>query len=143
MNVSYRRRKLYDERGYHPSPSVAPKNGSFFSTPISENAPILAVLLLFVLLIILFKSAKRRRKRDINYATAYQAVNILTSREWKAYLTLRNFAEQRGLIICPKVRLADIIEPKSGPDYMRAFGKIKSKHVDFVFPTETSEFLQF
>jgi len=35
-------------------------------------------------------------------------------------------------MICPKVRLLDIIEPRKGDNYRSLMGKIQSKHVDFV-----------
>lgn len=66
------------------------------------------------------------------YQDAYEAVNILTRNESENYKKLKIAADRKGYIICPKVRLADIVKPRNDPRYMSRFGKIKSKHVDFV-----------
>lgn len=66
------------------------------------------------------------------YQNAYEAVNILTRNESENYKKLKIAADRKGYIICPKVRLADIVKPRNDPQYMSRFGKIKSKHVDFV-----------
>ena len=72
----------------------------------------------------------------IKYKDAYEAVNILTRNEKQNYITLKEAADRKGYIICPKVRLADIVKPRNDPEYMARFGKIKSKHVDFVIYNE-------
>lgn len=70
-------------------------------------------------------------KKD--YSESYQATQLLTKNEWNEYKKLKEYAAERGLIICPKVRLLDIIEPRKGEkDYLALRGKIQSKHVDFV-----------
>lgn len=66
------------------------------------------------------------------YKDAYQAKYLLTRNEWYEYKKLKKLAEGEGLQICPKVRLLDIIEPRTGSNYMSLLGKIQSKHVDFV-----------
>lgn len=70
-------------------------------------------------------------KRKTGYEEAYEAVPILTYNESRNFRTLKEAADQKGLMICPKVRLADIVSPRKGSDYYSRFGKIKSKHVDF------------
>lgn len=62
----------------------------------------------------------------------YQAKFLLTRNEWHEHKKLREYAEQKSLIVCPKVRLLDIIEPVKGEGYMTRFHKIQAKHVDFV-----------
>lgn len=71
-------------------------------------------------------------ERTAEFQNAYQAANILTANERSNYKTLKIAADRKGYIICPKVRLADIITPRHDAQYMSRFGKIKSKHVDFV-----------
>lgn len=66
------------------------------------------------------------------FQDAYEAVNIFTRNESENYKKLKIAADRKGYIICPKVRLADIVKPRNDPQYMSRFGKIKSKHVDFV-----------
>lgn len=63
----------------------------------------------------------------------YKAAKLLTQKEYAFFKALQPIAQKHNLLICPKVRLADLVEiPKSTPNYMRWFGYIKSKHVDFV-----------
>lgn len=66
------------------------------------------------------------------YQNAYQAAEVFTRNERNNYITLKRAADKKGYIICPKMRLADIVTPRSNSQYMSRFGKIKSKHVDFV-----------
>lgn len=71
-----------------------------------------------------------------NDADEYQAKYLLTSYEWKNYMDMREYAAAHGLIICPKIRLADLVEPKKGKnksEWQKQFNRIKAKHVDFVF----------
>lgn len=71
-------------------------------------------------------------KRE-SYANCYQAKYLLTKNEWYAHKKLKQLADTKGLIICPKVRLLDIIEPRKGEkDYKSLFYKIQAKHVDFL-----------
>lgn len=62
----------------------------------------------------------------------YKAAKLLTPKEYAFFKALQPIAVKYNLLICPKVRLADLIEiPKNTANYMRWFGYIKSKHVDF------------
>lgn len=64
---------------------------------------------------------------------AYQARQIFTRNEWVNYQKLRDVAAVKHYIVCPKVRLLDIIEPRKGEQkYKTLFYKVQSKHVDFV-----------
>lgn len=68
-------------------------------------------------------------------AVQYQAKYLLTKYEWKNYIGLRSYAAAHDLIICPKIRLADLVEPKkgtTGKEWHKLFNRIKAKHVDFV-----------
>lgn len=76
---------------------------------------------------------QEEKSEELNYKNAYQAKQLFTKNEWQSYKKLKEIAEIKGYVICPKVRLLDIIEPKKGiTNYMSYLGKIKSKHVDFV-----------
>ena len=71
----------------------------------------------------------------LKYREAYRTRQILTKRELGEYLKLKQYADERGWLICPKVRLFDLIEPKSGynrSDRQTLMNKVSSKHVDFV-----------
>lgn len=71
-------------------------------------------------------------KKQVDYSKAYQAKYLLTKNEYYSYKKLKQYADAAGLLICPKVRLLDIIEPRNGEYYRALLGKIKSKHVDFL-----------
>lgn len=66
------------------------------------------------------------------YKNAYEARPVLTQNEMQNYRTLYEAASRKGYIVNAKMRLADIVKPRNDPQYMSRFGKIKSKHVDFV-----------
>ena len=69
----------------------------------------------------------------IDFSTAYQAKYLLTKNEWAQYKKLKVIADEKGYVICPKVRLLDIIEPQKGHEkYKTLMYKIQAKHVDIV-----------
>lgn len=70
---------------------------------------------------------------NIDYKNAYQSRYLLSKNELFQYKKLKTITDKKSLIICPKVRLLDIIEPKHGSDkYKTLFYKVQAKHVDFV-----------
>ena len=70
---------------------------------------------------------------DIDFANAYQQQMLFTKNEWQNYKVLKEAADEKGYIICPKVRLLDIVKPRSGEKkYKTLLYKIQSTHVDFV-----------
>jgi len=71
-------------------------------------------------------------KKHSEYENAYEATPVLTQNEMRNYRTLWEAAMRRGYSVNVKTRLADIIKPRNDSKYMSHFGKIKSKHVDFV-----------
>lgn len=76
---------------------------------------------------------KEETEEPIDFTHAYQAQQLFTRNEWQNYKTLRDVAEVKGYVICPKVRLLDIVKPRSGEKkYKTLLYKIQSKHVDFV-----------
>ena len=67
------------------------------------------------------------------YAGCYQRKYLLTKNEWYAYKKLQSLAASMGLVVSPKVRLLDILEPRKGEkDYKSLFWKIQAKHIDFL-----------
>ena len=68
-----------------------------------------------------------------DYSTCYQAKYLLTKNEWHEHKKLQKLAAERGLVVCPKVRMLDIIEPRKGEkNYKSLFYKVQAKHVDFL-----------
>ena len=75
---------------------------------------------------------KKLRRPDIT--KLYRGKTILTDREYEFYTRLRPVADEYGLTVLMKVRLADLLEPKprdENPLWMECFNKIKAKHIDF------------
>lgn len=67
------------------------------------------------------------------YAGLYTRVPLLTKREQKQYAYLRQIADEKKVLICPKVRLLDLVTPIHGvKNYKALMSKVMSKHVDFV-----------
>lgn len=81
------------------------------------------VLLFLILLFLLY-----RRKNYYPYA----AKHILTKREYRFYLLLREAADEYHYLICPKVGLKDLLSVTDQKHYMKYFHMIAQKHVDFV-----------
>lgn len=70
---------------------------------------------------------------DIDFTSAYQSKYFLTQNELHQYRDLKELADGKGYVVCPKVRLLDLIEPKRNHHkYRTLFYKIQAKHVDFV-----------
>lgn len=78
-------------------------------------------------------NAEGKAEQKTDYSQSYQRKYLLTKNEYREYMTLRQLAAEKDLVICPKVRLLDIIEPRKGEkDYKSLFFKVQAKHVDFV-----------
>lgn len=72
-------------------------------------------------------------RNTIDYSNAYQAQPLFTRNEWQNYKILKEVTETKSYIICPKVRLLDIVRPRNDKyKYKTLLYKIQSKHVDFV-----------
>jgi len=85
---------------------------------------------------------KDRESKKKDYTDSYQKKYLLTKNEWYASKKLIEQAQQRDLIVCPKVRLLDIIEPRKGEkDYKALFYKVQAKHVDFVICDKSMKIL--
>ncbi|MBO4492950.1 MAG: DUF2726 domain-containing protein [Ruminococcus sp.] len=95
--------------------------------------------LLLLLCGILFAIWLYRKLRKPDITKLFTAKTILTDREYEFYKRLKPLADEYGLNIYTKVRLADLIEPKpkeENPFWMECFNKIKSKHIDFALADE-------
>ncbi|WP_164168602.1 DUF2726 domain-containing protein [Ruminococcus flavefaciens] len=90
--------------------------------------------LIFIIALIAFAVWLYKRLHKPDITKLYKAKTILTDREYEFYTRLKPLADQYGLNIYTKVRLADLIEPKpkeENPYWMECFNKIKAKHIDF------------
>ena len=92
-----------------------------------------AALALFISGLLSFFNKKRRLADEVR--DRYNAVPLLTPTEASFYPTLESIASRHDYLLFIKVRLADIARTARADDYntyMKYFGKVKSKHVDFV-----------
>lgn len=79
------------------------------------------------------ETAENIDSKRSNYSNCYQPKYLLTKNEWYAHKKLKEIADAKGYIICPKVRMLDIVEPRKGEkDWKTLFYKIQAKHLDFV-----------
>ena len=106
---------------------------------MNSQSILISLLILAVIYMILDKNkSNRMSKRDgTDFSKAYQAKYLLTKNEWYEYKKLNKLAAEKGLRICPKVRVLDIIEPrKDQKNYLALINKVQSKHVDFLVTDE-------
>lgn len=61
----------------------------------------------------------------------YTAAKLLTRREYAFFKALQPIAQKHSLMICPKIRLADLVAVPQGTTERKWFNYIKAKHVDF------------
>lgn len=93
----------------------------------------IAIWMAFLVLLGYLYKLFNEKFSNANYKESYQARQLLTKRELQEYYKLKEYADNRGWLICPKVRLFDLIEPKRGVGKKQTLvNKIQSKHVDFV-----------
>lgn len=100
---------------------------------------ILFAVILVILELLIAKIAKSRRNKNRDYSNDYQRKLLLTKNEWKNYMSIRPFLDKERLLICPKVRLLDLVEPRKGSNskqYQILLNKVQSKHVDFTICDE-------
>lgn len=96
---------------------------------------LLGIIIILTLLVTRNSAKKQTQKKDaaepismheipepqpeesgMDYSQSYQAKYLLTKNEWHEYKKLKQYAQGMGLQVCPKVRLLDMIEPRSGID---------------------------
>ena len=61
----------------------------------------------------------------------YTAAKLLTRREYAFFKALQPIAKKYNLMICPKIRLADLVAVPEVTKERKWFNYIKSKQVDF------------
>ncbi|HCW79472.1 MAG TPA: hypothetical protein DG942_00010 [Ruminococcaceae bacterium] len=95
------------------------------------------VIIIAIILIILKLLSYIKEKNKYQYESRGF---LFTKHEYTFYKSLLNAVKKTGLVVFPKVRLADIIEPKKhGSTWQANFNKICSKHVDFLL-CDTDEY---
>lgn len=97
-----------------------------------NDRDLLLLIIGSIIAVSIFWLWKKLRRPDIT--KLYRGKTILTDREYEFYTRLRPVADEYGLTVLMKVRLADLLEPKprdENPLWMECFNKIKAKHIDF------------
>ncbi len=100
---------------------------------------ILFIVILVAALIITnlnnFKSKKEEKIEEpekLQDELPYVRKMLLTKTEYTFYKILKTQCDAANLLICPKVRLEDLIEVKDNNNKSKWRGYIKSRHVDFI-----------
>lgn len=62
----------------------------------------------------------------------YEKKDLLTKTEHSFYKILKSKCDEENLIICPKVRLEDIVNVTTRENKLKWRGYIKSRHIDFL-----------
>ena len=94
---------------------------------------VIVLLLLVIVYLIVGRKMGSAGKGSTDYSQAYQAKYLLTKNEWYEYKKLQQYAASKDWIVCPKVRVLDLIEPRKGQkNYLALINKVQAKHVDFV-----------
>ena len=103
---------------------------------------ILAVfLIVFMTSAIYYMNKSHKIEKNVNEPEAeevkkdelmpYTAAKLLTRREYAFFKALQPIAKKYNLMICPKIRLADLVAVPEVTKERKWFNYIKSKHVDF------------
>ena len=110
-----------------------------------KDIVLLLLMLTIIIMIIQKKFEKKKFKQEPIQQTEYNYTNydyypyrmkyLLTQNEFNFYNRLKEITNPLNLQILAKIRLADLIEVDTNQinkkDYVKYFGKIKSKHIDF------------
>jgi len=115
--------------------SLNPSNFDFKNLNYLKYLIIIIIIAIFLIILKLLSYIKEKNKYQ------YKSREFLfTKHEYTFYKNLLNAVKKTGLVVFPKVRLADIIEPKRhGSTWQANFNKICSKHVDFLL-CDTDEY---
>ncbi len=106
-----------------------------------ENSIVLGVIILG-LVFLSFMIGKKSEKRAIGDGHyPYKLKPILTKTEYEFYKVLREECEERGILICPKVRMEDYLTVTDKENYMKYRGHVKSRHIDFILCNDDMEML--
>ena len=103
---------------------------------------IVAVLVAVFLAITVIAAVWKLKDKPLAGKIQYQAQGALLSPAELSFFRVLQNVVGKSVLICPKVRLRDILIPTSTKNYQTALNKISRKHVDFVLcdPATTNFF---
>ena len=103
-----------------------------------EQWILVALIVVGVLILEILRSTKPKSNRNNKQPKKYpyKRKYILTKNEYYFYKKLKAICDKNNLRILVKTRLADIIDVDknqiAGKEYMNYFGRIQSKHIDYL-----------
>lgn len=77
------------------------------------------------------QQTQEQEEPKTNEPMPYTAAKLLTRREYAFFKALQPLAQKYNLMICPKIRLADLVSVPQETKEAKWFNYIKAKHVDF------------
>lgn len=81
------------------------------------------------------RESKENRNEENDEKLPYRRKFLLTKNEYWFYKNLKEIADKYDYAILAKIRFADLVEVSAEAgksEYMKYFGKIKAKHIDFI-----------
>ena len=99
---------------------------------MASHLIIVAVLVVVFLAITVIAAILKLKSKTSAGGIQYQTRGALLSPAELSFFKVLQNAGGQSVLICPKVRLADIIKPTEKQNYQTALNKISRKHIDFV-----------
>ena len=99
---------------------------------MTSHLIIVAVLVMAFLAIAIGLAALKLKGKTSAGEIQYQARGALLSPAELSFFKVLQNVVGKAALICPKVRLVDILKPISAQNYQTALNKISRKHIDFV-----------
>ena len=108
---------------------------------------LLAVVVVIVFIIIYDNKRTKKKREELQRKIMmldsnedieklpYRRKFLLTKNEYWFYKSLKEITDKYDFAVLAKIRFADLVEVSAEADkkeYMKYFGKIKSKHIDFI-----------
>lgn len=99
------------------------------------------IILIFTVIILLLKDSFKSKsetneilpkKTSEAMIFPYRKKYLLSKNEYAFYRILKNKCDENKLLICPKVRLEDIVEVNTKQNINKYRGYIRSRHIDFI-----------
>lgn len=79
------------------------------------------------------QNSENQSNKSNDYSKSYQRKLLFTKNEYHQFKKLQEYAQQSNLVIFPKVRLLDILEPRrEAENFKTLLYKIQAKHIDFL-----------
>ena len=109
---------------------------------MASHLIIVAVFVVLFLVITFIAAILKLKGKTSAGEVQYQTRGALLSPAELSFFRVLQNVVGKSVLICPKVRLADIIKPTEKQNYQTALNKISRKHIDFVFcdPATTNFF---